>query len=649
MRTSTISQRLKLLISIFFVAMTIAAITIGNHLLIQLQRAQHLQSQISAIRQTADIIHNLQVERGLSSGFLGSGGKRFMPELSKQRRSLSHKLIAIVPDGKNPDSLSIEMLTTKLQQLRDRVDRQEPSAVQAFDAYTRLINSIRADYVRQVMIVHHITMRNHLQAYGNLMAIKEAMGQMRGAMTAVTAKQNIDQTLYLRIAHAKAEFDIVQERFRIMAIPQKRDAYNSLAIKPEFLYTIQTVSDFLSRPDSVRHINPSEWFHTSTIAIESVYALEKIYFQTFDTIVTQEVQKSKRALIYGILLLFGLFIILLLLGQKITQSIEKTVKLLDEYKHAVDRSSIVSKTTPKGVITYVNEPFCTISGYTREELIGQNHNIVRHPDMSQEIFASIWESIGNKRPWNGILKNRKKDGSSYWVNATINPILDNNDDIEEIIAIRNDITQTIHLHEELEKTQQDMIIRIGEIGETRSRETGYHVRRVAEYSRILATKYGLKINDIRNLTNASPMHDIGKIGIPDAILQKAGPLEPEEWTIMRTHSEIGYNFFKESDSPLLKAAAIITYEHHEKYDGSGYPRGLKGEDIHIFGRITAVADVFDALGSERCYKKAWPNEEIYEYFQKERGKHFDPVLIDLFFKHLGEFLAIQSRYSEIEA
>ncbi|MDD4885171.1 HD domain-containing phosphohydrolase, partial [Sulfuricurvum sp.] len=165
----------------------------------------------------------------------------------------------------------------------------------------------------------------------------------------------------------------------------------------------------------------------------------------------------------------------------------------------------------------------------------------------------------------------------------------------------------------------------------------------------LATKYGLKINDIRNLTNASPMHDIGKIGIPDAILQKAGPLEPEEWTIMRTHSEIGYNFFKESDSPLLKAAAIITYEHHEKYDGSGYPRGLKGEDIHIFGRITAVADVFDALGSERCYKKAWPNEEIYEYFQKERGKHFDPILIDLFFKHLGEFLAIQSRYSEIEA
>lgn len=647
MRTSTISQRLKLLISIFLVTISIAAIVIGEHLLLQLHRAEYLQSQTDAIRHTTEIIHNLQVERGLSSGFLGSDGKRFQNELSQQRLHTSHRLL-LLSETNSPTSRSVETLKTQLQTLRKKIDNRELSAVQAFDTYTRLITSMRSEYMRKVMFVHHNTMRNHLQAYGNLMALKEAMGQMRGAMTAVTAEHTTDHTLYLRIAHAKAEFDIVQERFRIMAMDSKKEKYELLVQKPEFLYTLQTVTRFLANPDSVRSINPSVWFKTSTIAIESVYSLEKAYFKTFDTLVAKEVRESKNALIYGTLLLFSLFIALLILGTKITDSIEKNVKLLDEYKHAVDRSSIVSKTTPKGVITYVNDPFCAISGYTREELIGQNHNVVRHPDMSPEIFASIWKSIGNKQPWNGILKNRKKDGSSYWVNATINPILDNNDNIEEVIAIRNDITETIHLHEELEKTQQDMIIRIGEIGETRSRETGHHVRRVAEYSRILATNYGLAANDIRNLVNASPMHDIGKIGIPDAILQKAGPLEADEWNIMRTHSEIGYNFFKESDSPLLQAAAIITYEHHEKYDGSGYPRGLKGEDIHIFGRITAVADVFDALGSERCYKKAWPNEEIYDYFQKERGKHFDPVLIDLFFKHLGEFLAIQLRYSETE-
>jgi response regulator RpfG family c-di-GMP phosphodiesterase len=117
---------------------------------------------------------------------------------------------------------------------------------------------------------------------------------------------------------------------------------------------------------------------------------------------------------------------------------------------------------------------------------------------------------------------------------------------------------------------------------------------------------------------------------------------------MYTHSEIGYRFFKDADSPLLQSAAIIAYEHHEKWDGSGYPRGLKGDNIHVFGRITAVADVFDALGSDRCYKKAWNNEEIFELFRKERGKHFDPNLVDLFFKHIDEFLVIQSKYSGVE-
>jgi len=640
----TIAQRLKLLISLSLLITVISAVVVGNHLIGQIDQAEQLQSKISSIQKTAAIIHNLQNERGLSSGFLGSDGQNFRDEMLNQCRLTDQKL------AENGgvyfyDSLD-SIFRTKLAALRTKIHTRSIGTIDAFDAYTALISSLRSDYLAQVVTVRHFEMRNHLQAYTNLMATKEAMGQMRGAMTAVTAKHAIDHELYLRISHAKAEFDIAQERFRVMASPDKKKLYDTLSTQTEFTLTLHTINDFLLYPNPENFRNPTDWFDLGTSSIDGLYAIEKEYFVTFNTIVNQELQTAYWGLLYGIIAFILLVSIILILGYRIAHSIEKNIKLLDEYKQAVDRSSIVSKTTVNGIITYVNEPFCTISGFTPEELIGKHHNIVRHPDTPAEVFNEMWKTIRSKQPWSGILKNRKKDGSTYWVDATINPILDNDDKIEEFIAIRNDITETIRLHEELEKTQQDMIFRIGEVGETRSLETGNHVRRVAEYSRILATKYGLHDEEVRNLTTASPMHDIGKIGIPDTILQKPGPLDTDEWEIMRTHSEMGHRFFRDSDSPLLKAAAIITYEHHEKWDGTGYPRGLKGEEIHIYGRITALADVFDALGSDRCYKKAWENERIFELFRSERGKHFDPVLVDIFFEHIEEFLAVQSRYSE---
>ena len=127
------------------------------------------------------------------------------------------------------------------------------------------------------------------------------------------------------------------------------------------------------------------------------------------------------------------------------------------------------------------------------------------------------------------------------------------------------------------------------------------------------------------------MHDIGKVGIPDSILKKPAKLNDEEKTIMHTHAELGYKMLNSSERTLLKSAAIVAYEHHEKWNGSGYPRGLKGDEIHIYGRITAIADVFDALGSERVYKKAWDDEKIFRLFKEESGKQFDPHLVDIFF------------------
>jgi len=184
---------------------------------------------------------------------------------------------------------------------------------------------------------------------------------------------------------------------------------------------------------------------------------------------------------------------------------------------------------------------------------------------------------------------------------------------------------------------------MGAIGESRSKETGNHVKRVAEYSYLLAKYYGLDEEECEKLKQASPMHDIGKWAIPDAILNKPGRFEPDERAIMETHAALGYEMLKHSQRPLLLCAAYVANEHHEHWNGNGYPRGLKGEAIHIYGRITAVADVFDALGSDRCYKKAWEDERIFALFKEERGKQFDPRLIDIFFEHLDEFLAIRER------
>jgi putative nucleotidyltransferase with HDIG domain len=187
---------------------------------------------------------------------------------------------------------------------------------------------------------------------------------------------------------------------------------------------------------------------------------------------------------------------------------------------------------------------------------------------------------------------------------------------------------------------------MGEIGESRSKETGNHVKRVAEYSYILAQALGMSQADCELLKMASPMHDIGKVAIPDSVLKKPGKLTEEEYDIMKTHTDIGYNLLKNSKRHILKTAAIVAEQHHEKWNGKGYPHGLAGEDIHIFGRITGIADVFDALASDRVYKKAWELDRILNLFKEERGHHFDPAVVDAFMECLPKILDIRDRYAD---
>lgn len=219
--------------------------------------------------------------------------------------------------------------------------------------------------------------------------------------------------------------------------------------------------------------------------------------------------------------------------------------------------------------------------------------------------------------------------------------------IGSVLAFSFNVTDLVKINEEIISTQKDIVYKMGEIGETRSKETGNHVKRVAEYSYLLAIESGLSQEDADTLKIASPMHDIGKVGIPDAVLKKPGKLDLDEWKIMQTHAQLGYEMLKGSTRPILQAAAIVAKDHHEKWDGSGYPNATKAENIHIYGRITAIADVFDALGSRRVYKEAWELEKILDLFKEEKGKHFDPKLVDIMFNNLDKFLKIRDSYQDI--
>lgn len=203
--------------------------------------------------------------------------------------------------------------------------------------------------------------------------------------------------------------------------------------------------------------------------------------------------------------------------------------------------------------------------------------------------------------------------------------------------------QTARLHE----TRLRIIQRLGRAAEYKDNETGLHVIRMSHYSHLLGEAVGMSATEAELLLNAAPMHDIGKIGIPDRILQKPGKLDAGEWAIMQTHSQIGADILGDAgDSDLLEMARIVALTHHEKWDGSGYPNGLVGEAIPRVGRIVAIADVFDALTSERPYKRAWPVEQAVALLKDGAGSHFDPQLVPAFLSVLPQVLDIQARYAE---
>jgi putative two-component system response regulator len=200
--------------------------------------------------------------------------------------------------------------------------------------------------------------------------------------------------------------------------------------------------------------------------------------------------------------------------------------------------------------------------------------------------------------------------------------------------------------DELKRTRLEIVQRLGLAAEYKDNETGLHVIRMSHYSRILGLALGMTEAQADDLLHAAPMHDVGKIGIPDNILRKPGPLDADEWKVMQSHAVIGGDIIGKHQSGMLAMAYDVAVTHHEKWDGSGYPNGLKGDEIPLVGRIVAIADVFDALTSSRPYKQAWPLEKAVEYLEQQRGLHFEGRLVDLFLKQMPALLEVKQRWAE---
>ena len=220
-----------------------------------------------------------------------------------------------------------------------------------------------------------------------------------------------------------------------------------------------------------------------------------------------------------------------------------------------------------------------------------------------------------------------------------------NSDLEHLVNERTKKLQdALNLSKE---TEFEISARLGRASESRDPETGGHVRRMSHYSELLAKLYGLDNAESELILYAAPLHDIGKIGIPDTILLKPGKFENHEFEIMKTHAQLGADMLQtDKEYPVLQAGYTIALEHHEKYDGSGYPQGKRGEDIHLYARIVTIADVFDALSSKRCYKEPMPLQKVLEIMKNDSGKHFDPKLLELFLENLEQFLEIKEKFKD---
>jgi PAS domain S-box-containing protein len=672
-----------------------------------------IQKLIDLSNKTALLIHEIQIERGASTGYIGDKDT-FYELLKLQREKTLKQKKELIEFLKTLDKSlfdkefknKLEEITNTLNQLeqyREKIDLHNISASEIIEYYT----SLNKEFLEIILYISKISTNSEISleliSFVNLLYAKDIVGIQRALGIAILNK-NADKNSINDFYNLIKTEKIYIKNFLLYANSDSNKLYNEV-LKGEDINIVNKISEDILQ--NKNNYDAQYWFINITSKINKLKRIDDYLINQSNSKIDLLLNDSKISIFMLITLSLTIIFFVFILGYIISKNIHNSIenifhgieqvfkyinkeikdiplieenisdevsikikdlnekilnakKLLDKdykfleeslslsklYEYAIEKSNIILRIDLNKKITYANKLFYEVSGYTKEELIGKSYEFIKYPDVNDIEIDKLFKIIEAGKVWKGTLKNIAKNGKALYSIATVVPIKNKAGDILEYMQIRQDITEVVDLYKELEDTQREVIYKMGEIVETRSHETGNHVKVVAEYSELLALKCGLGQKKAEILKHASPMHDIGKVGIPDSILNKPDKLSNDEFEIMKSHTIIGYEILKNSNRPILKASAIVANEHHEKWDGSGYPKGLKGEDIHIYGRITALADVFDALASKRIYKKAWELNEILDHIKKEKGKHFDPSLVNIFFDNLDEFLKIRNKYKE---
>ncbi|MCK5077412.1 MAG: response regulator [Calditrichia bacterium] len=327
---------------------------------------------------------------------------------------------------------------------------------------------------------------------------------------------------------------------------------------------------------------------------------------------------------------------------------------------------IIIITDTEGKIVTSNKALQTLSGYSEEEMKDKTPEILFDKKISHRVFSQIMNEVRDKGVWEGDLASISKDENKWDAIVNVISVKDEGDktfaygwQLKDITLLRQTQAQMLEFFGHMNHAQEAIIFGLAKLSEYRDVETGFHLERMRAYTKLLAQKlvgipeYSDSVNDefIKNIYKTAPLHDIGKVGISDDILLKKGKLSEEEFDLIKEHTTIGYQTLKSiktqyGEMDFLNMGLDITYYHHEKWDGTGYPLGLKEKEIPICARITAFADVYDALTSERIYKPAYSHEKAVQIIADSKGTHFDPGICEIFIKHSDEFNRVRKEYGE---